>query len=82
MVYTTRIDSEPRLVALLDAAQNGPVFIERDQQQGAVLVSKREYDRLRGTVDQSFQEFCDSISDKAIANGMTEAILNDLLNNA
>jgi len=30
MRYTT--DTEPKLVALLDAAQREPVFIERDQQ--------------------------------------------------
>ncbi len=82
MQYTTGNDTEPKLVALLDAAQNGPVFIERGQQQVAVLLSVREYDRLRGANNESFQKFCDSISDKAVANGMTEAKLNDLLNNA
>jgi hypothetical protein len=32
MRYTAASDTEPKLSALLDAAQREPVFIERDQQ--------------------------------------------------
>ena len=39
MQYTTDRDIEARLIDLLDAAQQEPVFIERGQQQVAVLLS-------------------------------------------
>jgi PHD/YefM family antitoxin component YafN of YafNO toxin-antitoxin module len=73
MLYTTGRDTEPKLVALLEAAQDEPVFIERGQQQVAVLLSAREYDRLRGTATREFLDFCDTIADKAAAKGLTEA---------
>jgi prevent-host-death family protein len=47
MRYTAS-DTDPKLTTLLDAAQREPVFIERDQQEVAVLVSARDYDRLSG----------------------------------
>jgi len=81
MRYTTT-DSEPKLVALLDSAQAEPVFIQHGDQEVAVLVSTREYDRLRSAANADFQEFCDEIADRAAARGLTEAKLNELLNRA
>ena len=74
--------TETKLGSLVDAAQQEPVFIVRDQQEVAVLVSAREYARLGGAANQDFQDFCDSVSDKAAARGLTETKLNELLNNA
>jgi prevent-host-death family protein len=82
MRYTAAIDSDPKLAALVDAAQDEPVFIERGQQEVAVLVSAREYDRLSSAANLDFQEFCDSVSDKAAARGLTESKFDELLNNA
>jgi prevent-host-death family protein len=82
MRYTAASDSEPKLAALLDAAQGEPVFIERADQEVAVLLSVREYDRLNSTANLDFQNFCDEVSDKAIANGLTESKLSDLLRHA
>jgi hypothetical protein len=82
MRYEATIMSEPKLVALLDAAQNEPVFIERGQQEIAVIVSAREYARLNSAANLDFQEFCDSVSDKAAAKGLTESKLDEFLNNA
>ena len=82
MRYKATIDSEPKLVALVDAAQDEPVFIERGLQEVAVLVSAREYNRLSSAANLDFQEFCDLVSDKATARGLVESKLDDLLNNA
>jgi len=82
MRYTAASDTEPKLAALLDAAQGEPVFIERGQQEVAVLLSVREYDRLSSAANLDFQNFCDDGSDKAVGNGLTEDKLNDLLNHA
>ena len=82
MRYIAASDAETTLVALLEAAQDEPVFIERGQQGVAVLLSAREYDRLSSAANLDFQNFCDEVSDKAIAKGLTEAKMNDLLNHA
>jgi PHD/YefM family antitoxin component YafN of YafNO toxin-antitoxin module len=82
MRYAATSDTEPKLVALLEAAQNEPVFIERDQQEVAVLVSARDYDRLSGKATREFLEFCDTIADNAAAKGLTEAKLEELLKDA
>jgi PHD/YefM family antitoxin component YafN of YafNO toxin-antitoxin module len=82
MRYKAAIDSEPNLVAFLDVAQDEPVFIERGQKEVAVIVSAREYARLNSAANLDFQEFCDSVSDKAAVQGLTESKLNELLNNA
>jgi antitoxin Phd len=78
MRYTAS-DTDPNLAALLDAAQRGPVFIARNQQEVAVLLSATQYDRLTGKAAREFNAFCDSIADKAAARGLTEEKLEELL---
>jgi PHD/YefM family antitoxin component YafN of YafNO toxin-antitoxin module len=82
MRYVAAADTEPKLVALLDAAQEEPVFIERGQQQVAVLISVSEYNRLSGKATREFNKFCDAIAEKAAARGLTEEKLDELLNHA
>jgi PHD/YefM family antitoxin component YafN of YafNO toxin-antitoxin module len=77
MRYSIGADTESTLISLLNAAQDEPVFIECGQQEVAVLVSAREYARLRSAANLDFQEFCDSVSEKAVARGLTESKLND-----
>ena len=81
MRYATS-DTDPRLTTLVDAAQHEPVFIERDQQEVAVLVSARDYDRLSGRAAREFNALCDQIADEAAANGLTEEILEEILRDA
>jgi hypothetical protein len=81
MRYTTGRNTEPSSIAPLDAAQDESVFIEKDQQEVPELVSAQEYERLNATANLDFQEFCDQISDEVIATDLTDAELNDLLNN-
>ncbi len=82
MRFKTAVDTEPKLIALVDAAQSEPVFIERDQQEVAVILSAREYDRLSGKATRRFLDFCDTVADNAAAQGLTEVKLEELLSNA
>jgi prevent-host-death family protein len=82
MRYTAASDADPRLTALLDAAQTEPVFIERNKQEVAVLVSARDYDRLSGKAAREFNALCDQIAAEAAANGLTEEILEEILRDA
>jgi prevent-host-death family protein len=79
MRYTAS-DTDPKLTTLLDAAQREPVFIERDQKEVAVILSARDYDRLSGKSTREFLEFCDKMAAEAAANGLTEEILEEILN--
>ncbi|MES2393610.1 MAG: type II toxin-antitoxin system prevent-host-death family antitoxin [Acidobacteriota bacterium] len=82
MRYPASSDADPKLAALIDAAQQEPVFINRDQQEVAVLVSARDYDRLSGKAAREFNDFCDAIADRAAARGLTEEKLEELLKHA
>jgi len=82
MRYTAAIDTDFKLTALLDAAQHEPVIIERDQQEVAVLVSARDYDRLSGKATREFLDFCDKMAEEAAANGLTEGKLQEILDHA
>jgi len=72
-------DAKQNLAALLDAAQREPVVIRRQKRDVAVVLSAEEYERLRDFNVREFQRFCDQISNRAAASGMTEAVLNELL---
>ena len=76
------VESQSRLAPLLDAAQQEPVFIERNEKNVAVLLSVGEYDRVSESANLEFQEFCDAVSDRVAGRGLTESKLNDLLHDA
>jgi prevent-host-death family protein len=72
-------DAKQRLAALLDAAQREPVLIRRQNRDVAVIMSAEEYERIRGGRNDEFERFCDRVSEKAKARGMTEEVLADIL---
>jgi len=55
-------EAKQRLAALLDAAQREPVTIRRQNRDVAVVLSPREYDRLRALNASEFQGFCDRVA--------------------
>jgi hypothetical protein len=79
MQYTAEWDTEPQLKAITDAAQEGPVFIQDGKQEVAVVISAQQYRLWRKAAVEEFQRFCDQVSDRAEANGMTEEKLEELL---
>lgn len=72
-------DAKQNLASLLDAAQREPVMIRRQNRDTAVVLSPAEYARLRGLNAAEFQAFCDRVSSKAVARGLTEKKLSALL---
>lgn len=70
--YVSVRDAKQRLAALLDAVQKEPIVIRRQKRDVAVLLSREEYDRLRGFNAAEFQSFCDRVASQAAGRGMTE----------
>lgn len=80
MRYISATEAKQRLAALLDAAQSEPVVIRRQKRDVAVLLSVRDYERLRALNVEEFERFCDRIGERAAAaQGLTESTLADLL---
>jgi len=82
MRYVSATETKQRLAAVLDAAQYEPITIRRQKRDVAVLVSSREYQRLRALNVEEFQEFCDRIGERAAARGLTEEKLESMLADA
>lgn len=72
-------EAKQNLGALLDSAQSEPVVIRRQKRDIAVVLSPREYDRLRAINTQEFERFCDRIGTGAEKAGLTEAKLTEIL---
>jgi prevent-host-death family protein len=79
LVTVSATDAKQRLAALLDAAQREPVIIRRQKPEVAVILSRREYDRLRALNREEFQQFCDRVAGRAAARGLTRGNLVKLL---
>ena len=82
MRYISATEVKQRLAALLGAAQSEPVVIRRQKRDVAVLLSMRDYERLRALNVEEFEHFCDRIGERAAARGLTEDTLADLLADA
>jgi prevent-host-death family protein len=72
-------DAKQSLGLLLDTAQSEPVLIRKHNRDAAIVISPKEYDRLRGINVAEFSEFCDRVGEKAARKGLTEAKLASLL---
>ena len=79
MRYVTATEAKQRLAALLDAAQREPVVIRRQKRDVAVLLSPKEFERLRALNTAEIQRFCDRIAERAAARGLTEDKLTEIL---
>jgi antitoxin Phd len=79
MQYVSATEAKQRLAALLDAAQREPVMIRRQNREIAVILSPQEYDRIRGLNVTELLEFCDRVGQRAVACGLTEEKLAEIL---
>ena len=79
MTEISATQAKQRFAALLDAAQRGPVRIQRHERDVAVLLSAEEYERINRERWVEFDRLAATAAEQAKANGMTEEILAKIL---
>jgi antitoxin Phd len=79
MLTISATDAKQKLATWLDTVQREPVMIRRQKRDVAVLLSPEAYDRLRGLKIAEFERFCERVGTEAMARGLNETILNEIL---
>jgi prevent-host-death family protein len=71
--------AKQNFAAMIEAAQRGPVRIQRHERDVAVLVSAEEYERIHQIRVQELLRFTEETSRYAESQGMTDELLEQLL---
>jgi prevent-host-death family protein len=79
MTTVSATQAKQRFAALLDAAQREPVRIQRHERDVAVLVSAEEYEEIRKLRVQELIRLWNENSLYAQSQGMTDELLERLL---
>jgi len=80
MRTVTASEARQGLSEIIEAARREPVVIQRQKRNVAVVMSMDEYERLVNLNVAEFQRFSDRVGAKAQEAGMTEEVLQGLLN--
>ena len=73
-------DARQELAKVIETAQQGPVMIQRQKRDVAVVLSVADYERLVYLNQAEFRRFCDQVGERAAQAGLTEEKLAALLN--
>jgi len=79
MTTVSATHAKQNFAALIDAAQRGPVRIQRHNREVAVLVSSEEFERLRKDRWAEFNRQGAIAAEQAQGGGLTEEILAEIL---
>ncbi len=66
------------LLSMLDEPNTSTTFLE-DENHSAVLLSRGEYNRMRGVLTAELDRACAVLAASAKENGLTEEILQEIL---
>jgi prevent-host-death family protein len=79
MQYITATDAKQNFGALIDTAQREPITVRRQNRDAVVVISPQDYEKLRRVQIDEFQSFRTRVAAEARANGLTQEILEQLL---
>lgn len=79
MKSISETEAKNRLDSILDEAQREPIVIRRQERDIAVVLSLRDYERLRVANVEAFLDIRNQIAAEAAANGLVEEQLARLL---
>jgi prevent-host-death family protein len=79
MKQVSATEAKQRFAVLLEEAQREPVEIRRHDRAVAVLLSTRDFERLRSLNIAEFQRFCDRVGEDAARRGLDKAALAAIL---
>jgi len=79
MTTITATQAKQRFAAVLDAAQRGPVLIQRHERDVAVLISAEEYEEIRKLRAHELIRLTEDTGRFAASQGMTGELLEQLL---
>lgn len=72
-------EAKQKFAAILDAAQHEPIMVRRQKREVAVVLSPRDYERLRALNLRELDEYCQRIGAQAAERGLTEEKLAEIL---
>lgn len=73
------LSSDSSLPSVLAAAQHEPVTVRDERKDVAVVLSVKDYNRMRAANLAEFDQVCAEISAAAQSRGLTEAKLAEIL---
>ena len=79
MTTVSATQAKQRFAELIDAAQKGPVLIQRHERDVAVLLSAEEYEEIRKLRAEELIRFTAETSRYAASKGMTDELLERFL---
>jgi len=79
MTTVSATQAKQRFAELIDAAQRGPVLIQRHERDVAVLLSAEEYEEIRRLRAEELIRLTEETSRYAESKGMTDVLLKQLL---
>ncbi len=71
--------AKQNFAAVLDQAQREPVHIQRHDRDIVVVISAEEYQRILRNRWAEFDRLAKLAAEQAHSNGLTEAVLSDIL---
>lgn len=79
MQYISATEAKQSLSKVLESSQRGPVVIQKQKRDVAVMLSMQEYRKLTALNLEDFERFCDLMARQAEENGLTQEKLEDII---
>ena len=80
MQHISSTEARNNLSKVIDLAQREPLVVQKQGRDVAVILSAQDFARITQDNIESFIAFSEMVGHKAMSKGLTDATLNQLLN--